>query len=397
LRIIVGPTFGAKYLIEGTREGRAVLHAIDAYPWSALGEVTFLWRPRNSPSSPTNATDVRHIWIWSHPASYAAIFDELKKVFDLTEANARTTVIPKDVASIGRDGADEQLTGGKVSEMVNQHGKDSGGVRGEECRGNLVDVKSSVTDDVKMETETTTTAEDCSVTSKSAAEVIRSSSKSESSAKKKNKDSKLKSKSKLSKNKDNKQDRRGKNKNKNKSAAGLHVISKVDLERTAYDNGTVRLESLKDELCRFRLIGPSAHRIVWHALPIARMPGERESTESVTSEGWWQKYCETDEGKIESKEKLKVWGQAGLEAGDVGKIPSRMMAGDFSSKLQGAAAQMPGQLVHGAGDFGSESGRELPVNDAGEFPPHSVVGLTVRDPRLFLPKTRTPVGSTPLC
>ncbi|KAG8276119.1 Ribonucleases P/MRP protein subunit pop1 [Homalodisca vitripennis] len=71
-----GLTFAAKCTLDGMREGSVTLFRCGGYPSQAIGKVTFLWRPERDNS-------VRTIWIWSHPAFYQELLQELITVFQL--------------------------------------------------------------------------------------------------------------------------------------------------------------------------------------------------------------------------------------------------------------------------------------------------------------------------
>ncbi|XP_046660424.1 ribonucleases P/MRP protein subunit POP1 isoform X2 [Homalodisca vitripennis] len=71
-----GLTFAAKCTLDGMREGSVTLFRCGGYPSQAIGKVTFLWRPERDNS-------VRTIWIWSHPAFYHELLQELITVFQL--------------------------------------------------------------------------------------------------------------------------------------------------------------------------------------------------------------------------------------------------------------------------------------------------------------------------
>ena len=59
-----------------------MLYHDSCYPWSAIGEVTFLWRADLS-ESPSE----RQLWIWAHPSCCQSVLDELKKVFDIAQSD----------------------------------------------------------------------------------------------------------------------------------------------------------------------------------------------------------------------------------------------------------------------------------------------------------------------
>lgn len=73
-----GLTFGAKMYTEGQFEGKLTLYEADKYPYSCIGPIRFLWKPRE-PNQ-----EIRSLWIWSHPAIYREVEKQLVNVFNLT-------------------------------------------------------------------------------------------------------------------------------------------------------------------------------------------------------------------------------------------------------------------------------------------------------------------------
>ena len=118
----------------------------------------------------------------------------------------------------------------------------------------------------------------------------------------------------------------------------------------------MRLESLKDELCRFCLIGPKSHQVIMETLHPAdsssvyvseNLADDADTGQQVCGEGkhsWWDDYIASESGSSETTQQASCW-----------------------KKLSA-------------------------VQNAAELPPFSVHGLTVRDPRLFLPHRRTLVS-----
>jgi hypothetical protein len=81
-----GPTFAAKSLLGGQYEGQLMLYHEDKYPYEAIGEVKFLWKP------PSNETS-RTIWIWSHPSYYEEIVKEFQTLFELILTDIKCEVV----------------------------------------------------------------------------------------------------------------------------------------------------------------------------------------------------------------------------------------------------------------------------------------------------------------
>lgn len=73
-----GRTFKAKCYEEGTREGSVFMYKCNAYPYGAIGRVSFIWD--------TNTQEnMRSLWIWAEPLVYQLLADELQITFDLKQ------------------------------------------------------------------------------------------------------------------------------------------------------------------------------------------------------------------------------------------------------------------------------------------------------------------------
>lgn len=70
-----GLSVGAKCWMSGNREGRLTLFHAHRYPHDVIGPVTVMWKP----CTETNRT----LWLWSHPAYYQEVLNELVSVFKL--------------------------------------------------------------------------------------------------------------------------------------------------------------------------------------------------------------------------------------------------------------------------------------------------------------------------
>ncbi|KAG8441792.1 hypothetical protein GDO86_010826 [Hymenochirus boettgeri] len=77
-----GPSFAAAPCLSGMRQGSLVLYGADKYPDKALGPVTFIWKPKTHPTSPS---EKRQLWIWSHPTLKQYILKELRTVCQCVE------------------------------------------------------------------------------------------------------------------------------------------------------------------------------------------------------------------------------------------------------------------------------------------------------------------------
>lgn len=73
-----GRTFKAKCYEQGTREGSIFMYKRDAYPYDAIGRVSFIWD--------TCAQEkTRALWIWTEPLNYQQLADELRATFVLEQ------------------------------------------------------------------------------------------------------------------------------------------------------------------------------------------------------------------------------------------------------------------------------------------------------------------------
>jgi len=360
--LFLGPSFGAKCYLNGGREGRTVIYHADRYPWSTIGEVSFMWRS----SSDVNVSSSRRtIWIWTHPSCHDAVFAELEKIFCLSEDDCQQTPVAgqeldvKDPEIMGDclpplkkklklerfDDATRVAKRQKLQETVSDLVVVQTDNFKQEHVGDVCVMNNKITSanpkksvemnnamDVSMTCSSTIDVNSCSVNSKTGtdANVV------------------LTSKENYQKNNKKSINR----KKKNQKITHPPMISKLGLTRTVYDNGTVTLESLKDDLCRFRLIGPTAHRVVSEALSFvnAEIVAERFSSDETTETGsmnlqWWKEYYSNKEHYLQLLDQMNCWKTS------------------------------------------------LEQQTAADFPIHVVVSLLVKDPRLFLPTKRTPVSN----
>lgn len=73
-----GRTFKANCYRRGTREGSIFVYKRDAYPYEAIGLVSFIWDTRIEDES-------RALWIWAEPLIYKQLADEFKITFNLKQ------------------------------------------------------------------------------------------------------------------------------------------------------------------------------------------------------------------------------------------------------------------------------------------------------------------------
>jgi len=340
LLVLVGPTFGAVCYINGTRQGQTVLYCENSYPFHALGDVTFLWRPLSASSKHDGTgTWTRQLWIWTHPACYGDIFTALKKVFHLTEADCRS--VPVCSSHDGRH-SDEESVKFETRKRKKKRKDDAGCPKRPKlndvtaasedavvCQDTVVTQRKTVEKSTKLSTETKTPSLATSFP-----------------------DTNIESEAFVAK------DSCSVNSKNTVQGGDAHVLSKTGLVRIVYENSSVRLESLKDELCRFRLIGPKSHHVIVEAVRLAEAASDRTS-DHVTDN--------TETGQLFSCEVKKRWWD------------------DYVISVQGLS-----EAVQQASSWKKVSA----VHDSAELPPFSVHGLTVRDPRLFLPQRQTSVSNS---
>lgn len=75
-----GRTFKAKCYEQGTREGSICMYQRDAYPYRAIGRVSFIW-------DTCILEKERALWIWTEPSIYQQLADELQTTFSLEQIN----------------------------------------------------------------------------------------------------------------------------------------------------------------------------------------------------------------------------------------------------------------------------------------------------------------------
>ncbi|XP_067393163.1 ribonucleases P/MRP protein subunit POP1 isoform X1 [Emydura macquarii macquarii] len=80
--IDTGPTFAAVPCLSGRFQGALVLYRADRYPEDMLGPITFIWKPKDGSDI---TSEMRQLWIWTHPSLKQDILTELKAVFQCFE------------------------------------------------------------------------------------------------------------------------------------------------------------------------------------------------------------------------------------------------------------------------------------------------------------------------
>lgn len=92
-----GLTFAAKVYISGSREGNITVFRKKSYPYGAIGNISFLWKPSNivGPEGKdavfSEEPEERTLWLWIHPAFYEEFCGELIDTFNFVESNMDIT------------------------------------------------------------------------------------------------------------------------------------------------------------------------------------------------------------------------------------------------------------------------------------------------------------------
>ncbi|XP_076462183.1 ribonucleases P/MRP protein subunit POP1-like [Babylonia areolata] len=104
-----GLTFGARVTITGRRWGQVMMYTYDTYPRGAVAPITFLWQSggqqctavgRTHSADPCTGEEnhqVRLLWMWCHPASYAQVWTQLTNACARQVAASAGMVDEKDV------------------------------------------------------------------------------------------------------------------------------------------------------------------------------------------------------------------------------------------------------------------------------------------------------------
>lgn len=296
-----GPTFAGKGFLSGSREGSTVLYSAGSYPFSALGEVSFVWKPLLQTESDITDTESgecwRTLWIWTHPSSHGVILAELKKVLQLSDSDGRIFSVAGGMETKPEQGPalDELSAGGKPTKRRPDSEFSSSGTASKRLKTSaeavsnilptvescVIQQTSAVPECQHEEVKEVTTVDDGDVKDEQPASTC-------SAVKSVKVNSKI-----------NRKAARKKKKKKPESSSTHPVapptLSKVSLTRTVYSNDRFRLESLKDDLCRFRLIGSTAHQTLVDALTVL----DTDRLDAVTSsranddaelDCWWRDY-----------------------------------------------------------------------------------------------------------
>ena len=74
--------FSSPEVLNGSREGIAWLYHPGTYPFGAIGNVSFTWKP-SSAEMDDHEVASRTLWVWSHPSFYDEVWEILKIILDL--------------------------------------------------------------------------------------------------------------------------------------------------------------------------------------------------------------------------------------------------------------------------------------------------------------------------
>lgn len=79
-------TSAAQATISGSREGSLMFYKAGKYPFGAVGEVSFIWKPI------INDSTTRSLWLWSHPGFFEELLQELISTFNLTNVQTEESM-----------------------------------------------------------------------------------------------------------------------------------------------------------------------------------------------------------------------------------------------------------------------------------------------------------------
>lgn len=70
-----GLTVSARAFLNSQREGSAIFYNKNCYPFNAIGEVKFIWKP--------SSNSERTLWLWMHPTLYDEVLKNVLELFNL--------------------------------------------------------------------------------------------------------------------------------------------------------------------------------------------------------------------------------------------------------------------------------------------------------------------------
>lgn len=93
-----GLTLGSKYIQSGKVEGHVTFFKSGKYPFGAIGEINYIWKP----CTQTSSTDTMMLWLWCHPSYYSEILEELITSYglDQEEGNQNLNLMEEDKKTV---------------------------------------------------------------------------------------------------------------------------------------------------------------------------------------------------------------------------------------------------------------------------------------------------------
>ena len=79
---------GSLLYLNGCVEGKTCFYKRNAYPFGAIGPVSFHWA--TVPLDERGKACTRTLWLWCHPAAHQILLDELVALFELQKSVAET-------------------------------------------------------------------------------------------------------------------------------------------------------------------------------------------------------------------------------------------------------------------------------------------------------------------
>ena len=76
--------FSTEEVISGSKEGSAWIYSPGLFPRGVIGNVSFMWKPSQSPIKNDSKSCLKTLWIWSHPSFYNDIWNVFQELLGLT-------------------------------------------------------------------------------------------------------------------------------------------------------------------------------------------------------------------------------------------------------------------------------------------------------------------------
>ena len=320
--VIAGPTVGAKMYMDGCWEGSAVLYKHDTYPHSTIGPVSFLWKPIEKTSCRENSTPENQM---TDDATEVRCSSCQRRMWLWVHPSCYSAVL-EELAVVFN--AKEVMQDNESLETVREEEEPMDTDASKDAQENIDNGKEVTEDrnDLKKSEETKET-------------------------------------SKSSQN------------SKEEKPSPKRVLYNPE-----YTGPRVSFRSLKDTLCRYRLLGPKSLSILQEAF---KQPVHHQSRETNS--------CDRDRLICSKTEKDR-----NVEVSYGREDKSEKQTGRFGEKIEETAID----VECGREPYWWEESNDHERNccawnefqrhwDPAQVPRNSVLGLTVRDPRLFLPKKIT--------